>query len=489
MQRGNDDGDLDTGSGGSSATTGGSRTGMAGRATGTAGTVGKMLPPEGGTGAGGATQALPTCTGGKLDPTTGLVRCIEGYSHRVRKVACVGSAGAPADASAGASSGGAGGDEDPPAKPRADGSVACGNYNVGGYSSVEDCSEFELGYCASSDFQSVCESGCVVDEDCGAGAICECGNPESPSGGICIDAHDCSTDTDCQPGYFCATYGDGGGCGFHAFACMTAQDECWSNNDCEDGGYCDMFGEHRACNDAVCGRPFLIDCTARVAPVVASGDWQARAAAPRVDHLTPSERDALARHWSRLGQLEHASIAAFARFSLQLLSLGAPPELVEQCTQALADETAHTKLCFQLASAYAGRALGPGKLDIDGSLSFSSLEDVVDLVIAEGCFGESGAALEALEAADAASDPVIRAAYTLIAGDEQRHAELAFRFVRWALEQSPQTVRERISSAVAAPGTHPASARAVALPCLLALLQATLPAPAAAGAPEALPVI
>jgi hypothetical protein len=106
-----------------------------------------------------------------------------------------------------------------------------------------------------------------------------------------------------------------------------------------------------------------------------------------------------------MGQMEHASIAAFARFSLQLLSLGAPPDLVEASTRALADETAHTKLCFELASAYAGRALGPGKLDVENSLAVTSLLDVVELVIAEGCFGETVAALEAREAADAAADP------------------------------------------------------------------------------------
>jgi len=59
-------------------------------------------------------------------------------------------------------------------------------------------------------------------------------------------------------------------------------------------------------------------------------------------------------------QLEHASIAAFARFSLQLLSLGAPAGLIDDCTRALGDETAHARLCFQLASAYAGRAIGSG---------------------------------------------------------------------------------------------------------------------------------
>jgi hypothetical protein len=149
---------------------------------------------------------------------------------------------------------------------------------------------------------------------------------------------------------------------------------------------------------------------------------------------------------------------------------GAPPELVEACTQALADETAHTKLCFGLASAYAGRALGPGPLDVSNSLEVTSLGDVVDLVIAEGCFGETSAALEALEAAEAAADPVIAAAYAQIARDEQRHAELAFRFVRWALERDAEIVRPRIQQAQSASSMLSTDVDAVVTPCLEALL-------------------
>jgi hypothetical protein len=252
---------------------------------------------------------------------------------------------------------------------------------------------------------------------------------------------------------------------------MTPQDECWSNAECTDGGYCGKAAEHRSCDNAVCGRPFLVDHTARVAPIVRTSDWSALGAAPRLEHLTLAERAALARHWSRLGQMEHASIAAFARFNLQLLALGAPPELVEACTAALADETAHTKLCFQLASAYAGSALGPGPLDVERSLAATSLEDIVDLVLAEGCIGETGAALEALDAADAASDPVIRAAYAQIAADEQRHAELAFRFLRWALQQDAALVEGRIRAALASDALPSGPARSVVVPCLTALLE------------------
>jgi len=168
--------------------------------------------------------------------------------------------------------------------------------------------------------------------------------------------------------------------------------------------------------------------------------------------------------------MEHASIAACARFSLQLLALGAPPELVEACTRALADETEHARLCFQLASSYAGRTLGPGPLKIDGSLRCFSLAEIVDLVLAEGCFGETSAALEALEAADTQSDPVVRGVYAQIASDEQRHAELAFRFLRWALGHDAPTVRKRIAASIAAPPSEHHAVRAVILPCLSALL-------------------
>jgi hypothetical protein len=271
-------------------------------------------------------------------------------------------------------------------------------------------------------------------------------------------------------GGICASYS--GLCGEGGFACATFSDECTTSADCM-GGAC-VFNSalgYRECNNAVCGRPFLVEAEARVAPVVESGAWLERSDwRPRTDHLTRSERAALAEHWMKMGQMEHASIAAFARFSLQLLSLGAPPELVQACTQALADETAHTRLCFQIASVYAGHAVGPGPLDVERSLEVTSLEDIVDLVIAEGCFGETSAALEALESADSASDPVIRSAYAQIAADEQRHAELAFQFVRWALKRDYAVTQRRIMAALTQYSAPTAAVRSVVAPCLEALL-------------------
>jgi hypothetical protein len=71
---------------------------------------------------------------------------------------------------------------------------------------------------------------------------------------------------------------------------------------------------------------------------------------------------------------------------------------------------------------------------------------------------------------------VIRAAYTQIAEDEQRHAELAFRFVRWALEQQAAVVLERIQAALAADAAPSQAVKLVVEPCLQALMSVALAA-------------
>jgi hypothetical protein len=160
----------------------------------------------------------------------------------------------------------------------------------------------------------------------------------------------------------------------------------------------------------------------------------------RLEGMSPALTFRLAAEWTRAGQLEHASIAAFARFALELLALGAPADLVADATRAMADETEHARLCFALASAYAGRSVGPSTLDVSGALDGVSLSNAVTSAVIEGCVGETLAAIEATEAAEHAVDPVIQSALLRIAEDEGRHSALAWRFVRWALGQGDGTL-------------------------------------------------
>jgi hypothetical protein len=134
--------------------------------------------------------------------------------------------------------------------------------------------------------------------------------------------------------------------------------------------------------------------------------------------------------------MEHASVAAFARFALQLLSVGAPPELLRDTQSAMMDETEHARLCFALASDYAGHAIGPSRLSMDSALEDLDERAILIAVIREGCIGETIASLEAAEALEHATDPAVRAALARITVDERRHALLAYQYVAWAVAKS-----------------------------------------------------
>jgi hypothetical protein len=210
---------------------------------------------------------------------------------------------------------------------------------------------------------------------------------------------------------------------------------------------------HRACRDTMCGqggvgRPFIIDGSARLAPVADRSDWRA-VLSPNLDRLTHRERAALAERWTEIGLMEHASIAANARFALELLSLGAPSDLVREAIAAADDETVHARDAFALASAYSGRAVGPGPLDVSRALATTSPADIVRTAIIEGCIGETVAAVETAEALACAEDESVRTALVRAAADEIRHAELVWRFVRWAVEPGNPRLRKHIAQCFA----------------------------------------
>jgi len=362
----------------------------------------------------------PECHPSTSPRTDGLILCEEGYNHREAAVACQ----APETASA------------PAPGPINDPCL-----------SNSDCVARPYGRCVVEQTpvgpSNSCVYECVTDSDCGTNQICSCGDTN-----VCIFAA-CSTDGDCEPGYFCTT--EAAPCGGVSMHCQTPRDTCLTTADCQAGTACITTGDHRECGPLACsiGRPFLVNAAMRMAPLLPRDDWREPGVmGPSADELSDLERARLAAYYGRAAQLEHASIAAFARFALQLLSLGAPPQLVQEATQAMADETAHAQLCFELASRYAGAALGPGPLAIDGALTQASLLEVVRLVIEEGCIGETVAALEAAEAAAHASDPTIRTAMLRISSDERRHADLAWRFLRWALAED-DSLRDQVETTFA----------------------------------------
>lgn len=166
---------------------------------------------------------------------------------------------------------------------------------------------------------------------------------------------------------------------------------------------------------------------------------EAKLAAFNRSAYSPQALQEAAALWARRAQNEHASIAAFDRFCLGLLAVAAPPELVEAAHEAALDEILHARICFAVASTYGEKALGPGPLPIDGALDgMGTLGALVEATLVEGCIGETISAAEAREAYDHATEAVAREALSRIADDEERHAELAWAFVRWGITMAPE---------------------------------------------------
>lgn len=216
-----------------------------------------------------------------------------------------------------------------------------------------------------------------------------------------------------------------------------------------DDGQCCYEVTYEACGAA--GRPFLVEGRARVASRARGrSSWMESALpAPDLAGLSPDERALLAAAWTRDGLLEHASIASFGRFALELLAVGAPADLVARAHEAALDEVRHARLAFALASAYAGEPLGPGVFPFaGGNLAVSAdLADVAARAVREGCIGETLASLVAAEQAARATDPAVREALAAIAEDEARHAELAWRAVAWALRSGDAAVARAVRAA------------------------------------------
>lgn len=355
---------------------------------------------------------------------TGFVECAGGWTHRTAPAAC------------------------PPPAPSAE--AACS----GGCSKDADCAEKPHGRCRvlqvlGGATMCTCAYACETDADCGAAEVCACGD----DGGRCVPS-DCRAPNACGTG-LCASAVTKPTCGTALYQCQRPEDACMTDADCPAGEVCVTgAGGPRQCRPreacAIPGRPFLVEGEARIAPVVASTAWLDPSLVLPGRPPDEASRAGLAAYFARAAQFEHASIAAFARFTLELMAFGAPPDLVDAAREAMADETRHARLCFTLASHYAGRPLGPGSLDLTGRLAATSLEEAVEATVLEGCLGETLAAIEAAVAASTVEDPALAAVLARIADDERRHAELAWRFVAWAVRAGSPAVRTRAAAALEA---------------------------------------
>ncbi len=139
---------------------------------------------------------------------------------------------------------------------------------------------------------------------------------------------------------------------------------------------------------------------------------------------------------SEMAVLEHVSITAFVELAAQLEQLGAPVEFVVRCREAARDESRHVKLLVELGATEPTQQPKPAQPE-------TSILAIARHNATEGCVSETWAALLAQYQSERAEDPAARRVFTQIAGDEGRHAQLAWDLHAWLRTQlSPAEVAE-----------------------------------------------
>jgi hypothetical protein len=404
----------DGGDGGASSSGDGGATSASSAASGN--TSSASSTGVGGSGGQGCVGGQPVMLPNGKD--SGYIRCADGTIHRAHKVACDTAIVAPACTS-------------DVTQKSCDTDADCKAHPNG------KCSKFfgEVPGGAYCD----CIYSCSEDSDCENGNVCVC-NGVVKSGlsySACAESSACHTDAECPSGE-CGITAFNDGCFPHVeLACRADKDACRVDADCAPGHSCATVYASGTftCNAPNCaiGRPLLVDGEARMAPSCARGDWTSDAHMPDVSALAPEVRAALADHWGSIAALEHASIASFARFTLELLSIGAPPDLLMLAQRAAADEIEHARIAYALASHYAGAPTGPSRLSLGGVPIATDRREILESLIEEACVGETLGASEALSIASLIDDPALRRVYERIAEDEQRHAELAWKTLRFLL--------------------------------------------------------
>jgi hypothetical protein len=172
---------------------------------------------------------------------------------------------------------------------------------------------------------------------------------------------------------------------------------------------------------------------------------------------------------AQLAAEKRASIAAFARASLDLIALGAPADLLRDTHLAALDEAAHVRKCHDLASRLVGVTLEASSVSMLPIRSPSFALVAVSMVRA--CIDTAVSAVAWRERVAMENNAEVATFLAAIASDEQRHVELAFRTLAWLVDAGGQDASRAVREAVAGLIPDHPIVRDVVLPRTQALLE------------------
>lgn len=169
----------------------------------------------------------------------------------------------------------------------------------------------------------------------------------------------------------------------------------------------------------------------------------------------PAElRVPLAAQWRENGRTEHASVAAFARLTLDLMALGAPPRLLQDAQRDAQDEIRHAELCFSLARGLDGKAERPAAFpQASRARTLSRIRTLALAQLAvnslvDGALHEGVSARIIAKLAQRCEQPQVRGVLKTLAADEGRHCAHGWDVVEWCLDEGGAPVAHALQGAL-----------------------------------------
>lgn len=193
-----------------------------------------------------------------------------------------------------------------------------------------------------------------------------------------------------------------------------------------------------------------------LAPEVETGDaWIGAEPTELALAIPEDERAALGAEWRENGKKEHASVAAFAQLTVDLMAVGAPPELVAAAQRDALDEIRHAAACFAIARDIDGRVESPSpfpdararRLLFTSSRSIALTQMAID-ALADGVLNEGIAARLLAQLARSCEVPALSSILRDMAADESRHAAHSWDIVAWCVESGGATVAKALRGAL-----------------------------------------
>ena len=181
------------------------------------------------------------------------------------------------------------------------------------------------------------------------------------------------------------------------------------------------------------GRPLIFNGIAQTASVSFGKTWS-KGPLAKSHQLTFEQRQILSNFWLRTAQMEHASVASFHQFALDLIRFGAPPDLLIRTNKAILDEISHAKAAFAITEGFLNQAISPGDFQMKIQPA-TNLAEFAKKVALEAAINETIAVILATVQRAKCTDYAINKFLTKIIREEAEHAELAWDTLRWLIQK------------------------------------------------------